>query len=509
MTAKMLINATDREELRVAIIRDNELDGFYVESERSENLTGNIYKATIERVEKSLQACFVHFGRDKNGFLPLNDIHPEYFLPPADPESKTPSINNMLKKGQEILVQVTKEMPGNKGPHLTTFLSFAGRFVVLTLGRKSAGISKKIEDEEERNRLKEIMNNVPLIEGTGYIVRTAAVKQPKKEIVQDINRLLRIWKNIRHNIQNAPPNSLIHKEQDVTLRTLRDYLTSDIDEVVVDDKDTFNNIISYMKIIAPRQQSKIKLFKENKQPIFDFYNIEDQIQSIYGNRTILKSGGSIVIEATEALISIDVNSGKGKVGKDIEGTAFNTNKEATVEIARQLRLKDVGGLVVIDFIDMKDRNHNREIEKLLKEECKKDKSKFDFGAISKFGLMELSRQRLRPSIEAVSYNTCTCCGGRGLIPSVEYASLNLLRRIRMGASREEIIKVKGVLSSDVTSYLQNRKRHELMEIEDSYKLEIELIPDNNLAPGRGELYFITSEEEISEKNQAVSDHPDQ
>ena len=509
MTAKMLINATDREELRVAIIRDNELDGFYIESERSGNLTGNIYKATIERVEKSLQACFVHYGRDKNGFLPLNDVHPEYFFPQETPGAETQPINNTLKKGQEILVQVTKEMPGNKGAHLTTFLSFAGRFVVLTLGRKSAGISKKIEDEEERNRLKEIMSNVQLMEGTGYIVRTAAAKQPKKEIIQDINRLLRIWKNIRQNIRNTPHNSLIHKEQDVTLRTLRDYLTSDIDEVVVDDKYTFNNIISYIKIIAPRQQSKIKLFKENKQPIFDFYQIEDQIQSIYDNRTTLKSGGSIVIEATEALISIDVNSGKGKIGKDIEGTAFNTNKEAAVEIARQLRLKDVGGLVVIDFIDMKDRNHNREIEKLLKEECKKDKSKFDFGAISKFGLMELSRQRLRPSIEAVSYNTCTCCGGRGLIPSVESSSLNLLRRIRIGALREDIIKVKGILSPDVTSYLQNRKRHELIEIEDSYKLEIELIPDNNLAPGKGDLYFITSKEEINEENQAISDHPDQ
>jgi ribonuclease E len=494
MTIKMLINAVETEEYRVAIIGDGILHGFHIETTAAEQVIGNIYKAVIERIEPSLQACFVNYGAEKSGFLSLPDVHPEYYLEGYIPKEDQglPPINKVLKKGKELLVQVTKEMPGAKGAQLTTYLSLASRYVVLTPGRTVGGVSKKIEDEGERSRLKEIMAQFTLPEGVGYIVRTAAVKQSKRELSRDLNRLLRIWKGIKENVKKAPALSLVHKEQDLCLRTLRDYLTREIKEIIVDDKETFTKIKEHIRVISPWHQRRIKLYKD-KSPIFDHYRVEEQIETIYGNRVELKSGGSIVIDPTEALISIDVNSGRGRTGKDIEATAFNTNREAAVEIARQLRLRDIGGLVVIDFIDMKDRSHNREIEKLLREETKEDRAKIDMSGISKFGLLELSRQRLRPSIESISYQVCRQCQGRGLVPSVESASLTLLRRIWVGASRGAVNQVKGLIPLDVSTYLQNKKRKELAELEARYGVEILLQTDLSLAPGEGSLEFVSEE----------------
>ena len=491
MTTKMLINAVEAEEYRVAIIKDGLLDGFYIESNTAEQITGNIYKGIVERIEPSLQACFVNFGSDKNGFLQAREIHPEYYLDHSELSEDHPPtpIEKILKKGQELLVQVTKEMPGRKGAQLTTYLSFASRYLVLMPGGKG-GVSKKIEDEEERLRLKSIMSQIKTPEGIGYIVRTAALKQNNKRLSRDLNRLLRMWKNIKENVKKATPLSLIHKEQDVCLRTLRDYFSSEITEVLVDDRETFAKVKDYMKIISPRHHRRVKLYKE-KLPIFAHYEIEKQIETIYGNKVPLKSGGSIVIDPTEALISIDVNSGRGKVGKDVESTAFNTNIEAGPEIARQLRLRDMGGLVVIDFIDMKDKKHIREVEKLLREETKKDRAKIDTSHISKFGLLELSRQRLRPSIESGSYQTCHYCEGRGLVPSVETASVSFLRRIWMGVSKKGVTQVKGVLPMVVATYLQNRKRKELAQLEYRYGVDIVLQGDPTLPPGSGKLDFLT------------------
>jgi len=490
MSIKMLINAVEAEEFRVAIIKDGLLDGFHIETTTAEQKIGNIYKASIARVEPSLQACFVNFGSDKNGFLQVSEIHPEYYAEEFELSKNhaPPPIEKLVKKGQELLVQVTKEMPGHKGAQLTTYLSLASRYLVLMPGKALSGISKQIEDEKERLRLKAIMNQFKLSEGVGFILRTSALKKNKKELSKDLNRLLRMWNNIKKEVKKAPTLSLIHKEQDICLRTLRDYFTADITEVLVDDKETFSKVKSYMKIISPRHQRRVKLYKD-KHPIFAHFEIEKQIDTIYSNKVPLKSGGAIVIDPTEALISIDVNSGRGRAEKDIENTAFKTNTEAASEIARQLRLRDMGGLVVIDFIDMKSKSHIKEIEKILREDTKKDRAKIDTAHISKFGLLELSRQRLRPSIESKSYQMCRYCQGRGLVPSVEAASVSFLRRIWMGVAKKGIKDVKGVLPIDVATYLQNKKRKELSQFELRYGVEIVLEGDPSLPPGGGRLEF--------------------
>ena len=491
MTTKILINAVEAEEYRVAIIKDGLLDGFYIETSTAEEKTRNIYKGVVERIQPSLQACFVNFGSNKNGFLQASEIHPEYYSENSEPaeDQPPPSVEKAVKKGQELLVQVTKEMPGRKGAHLTTYLSLASRYLVLTPGRTTGGISKKIEDEKERQRLKSIMKKFKLPEGIGYIVRTAALKQSKKELSRDLNRLLRMWKDIKERVKKAPTLSLIHKEQDICLSTLRDYFTNETTEVLVDDKETFAKVKNYMKVISPRHQRRVKLYKE-KRPIFAHYELEKQIETIYSNDVHLKSGGSIVIDPTEALISIDVNSGGSRRGKDVESTAFKTNIEAASEIARQLRLRDMGGLVVIDFIDMRNKKHIRDVEKLLREETKKDRAKIDTSHISKFGLLELSRQRLRSSIESRSYQTCQYCQGRGLIPSVESASVSFLRRIWMGISKKGVIQAKGALPLEIATYLQNKKRKELAELESRYGVDIVLEGDPSIAPGNGKLEFL-------------------
>jgi ribonuclease E len=494
MTIKMLINAIDTEEYRIALIKDGVLDGFHIETTSAEAKIGNIYKGQAQRIEPSLQACFVNFGGDKNGFLQAADIHPEYYLEETHPrkDRTIPPIEKVLKKGQELLVQIRKEMPGHKGAQLTTYLSFAGRYLVLMPGG-TGGISKKIDDEKERQRLKTVMSDLKIPDGIGYIVRTAAEKTSKKELSSDLNRLLRMWKNIRENVKKAPPLTLIHKEQDLCLRTLRDYFSSEITEVLVDDKDTFIKVKDYMKIISPRHQRAVKLYK-GKQPLFAHYEIEKQIEAIYSGKVYLKSGGSLVIESTEALIAIDVNSGRGRGGKDIETTAFNTNQEAAVEIARQLRLRDMGGLIVIDFIDMRNKNHIREVEKILREEIKKDRAKMNISHISKFGLLELSRQRLRPSIESRSYELCHHCQGRGLVLSVGPAAVAFLRQISMALSNKGIKQVNGVLPVEVATYLQNIKRKELTSLESRYDVEIFLKGDPTVPPGGGKLDFVREEE---------------
>jgi ribonuclease E len=491
MTTKMLINATDPEEYRIAFIKDGELDGFHIETSTVEQKKGNIYKGVVVGVDKRLQACFVNYGSEKNGFLPADEIHYEYHQTEglSDREKKAPPLEKIIKKGQELLVQVSKEMPGRKGAHLTTYVSFAGRYLVLTPGRTINGVSRKIEDEEERQRLKTVMGNLTLPEEIGYIVRTVAVGQNKRELSRDLNRLLRMWSDIRKRVKRAPTFSLLHKEQDICLRTLRDYFNSDVSEILVDDKDTFHQAKAYMKIISPRHQRRVKLY-EKKRPIFDQYNIEKEIESIYRDQVNLKSGGSIVVDATEALISIDVNSGRGKIGKNIETMAYETNLEAAREIARQLRLRDLGGLVVIDFIDMKDRKHNREVEKTIREELKKDRAKTDTSHISKFGLLELSRERLSPSIESRSYQTCHYCHGRGTVMSVESAAVSHVRRIWVGLVKGGVTQVNGILPIDVANYLQNRKRKELTDLEDRYGVDIVIQGDSSTPPGEGKLEFI-------------------
>lgn len=485
---KMLINAVDPEEYRIAILKDGELDEFYIATSTREETKGNIYKGTVVRIERSLQAAFINYGADKNGFLSMGEIHPEYYESEGlVSNTKTaPQIEKVLKKGTEILAQVTKEREGKKGAYLTTYISLAGRYLVLTPGRPNSGISQKIEDEEERQRLKSVMNELNLPEEIGYIVRTAASGQKKRTIDRDLKNLLRMWDDIKKRAEKEPARSLLFKEADLGLRTLRDYFSAEVDEVLVDDKETLLEIKDFMKVISPRHQKRVRLYKE-KTPIFSEYGIEKQIEQIYSSRVPLKSGGSIVIDPTEALISIDVNSGSATRSRGIENTAYKTNLEAATEIARHLRLRDIGGLVVIDFIDMKEPKHIRDLIKKVKEETKRDRAKMNFSNISKFGLMELSRQRLRPSIESKSYQICEYCQGRGIVRSVEASAVSFLRQIWLGASKGNIETVTGTLPSNISNYLLNKKRSEIVELEKRYGVSIEIQANPNLSPWEGDI----------------------
>ena len=490
MTNRMLINAIEKEELRIAIIKDRRLEEFYIETAISQEKIGNIYIGIVDHVEPSLQACFVNFGGEKNGFLPISEIHPEYYSIQYNhiEQNKYLPIEKLINKGQPLLVQITKEMPGQKGPQLTTYLSIASRYLVLMPGG-SRGISKKIEDETERLRLKKIMEELDVPDGIGYVVRTAAYKQSKREILKDFNRLLRIWNRIKRDAKKAHIPSLLHKEQDICLRVIRDYFTSEISEIWVDELDTFHEVRNYMKIISPRHQKKVKLYKEDI-PIFAYYDIEKEIEDIYNNRVSLKSGAYIVIEPTEALISIDVNSGSARIGKDLESTAFKINMEAAFEIARQLRLRDIGGLVVIDFIDMKNKSHIKQVEKQLRNELKSDRAKINMLHISSLGLLELSRQRIRPSVEMKSYQICEYCNGRGLVQSVESAAVSFLRKIKILIHHKGLKKIKGILPTNVATYLFNNKKSELLRLESKYKINILIEPDSNLSPGGGDIRLI-------------------
>jgi ribonuclease E len=468
---KIIINASDPEECRVAMLdSDGRLQEYYSDAGYRLQCLSNIYKGVIQNIEPSLQAVFVNFGHDRNGFLQLTDIHPEYFL--MEDGGRAPDLKKCLKKGQPLLVQVLKEPGRVKGASLTTYISLAGRFVVLTPGRDHVGVSRKIESDKERQRLRAIAEGLPVPEGCGYIVRTVAEERSKKELAEDLYQVHTLWEDIRRQAQDAPAPSLIYREQDLAIKILRDHYTSDVREILVDDQATCQKIVDYIKLIAPGQQKIVKLHKE-KRPIFARHQLEEQLATIFQTSVRLKSGGSIVITPTEALVSIDVNSGKGTREGNLEDTAFNTNLEAAEEVARQLRLRDLGGLVVVDFIDMREEKHRREVERRIRDAAKQDKAKTDFGVISKFGLLELTRQRLRPSIELGSFAICPHCQGRGLVKTAESASLAFLRQVsHLLFSRREIGEIQARLHPEVANFLVNYKRLDLSRLEERHRSRV-------------------------------------
>ncbi|MFH1136706.1 MAG: Rne/Rng family ribonuclease [Pseudomonadota bacterium] len=489
----MIINAADPEECRIALVEDGRLEEFYTDSSLKELKLGNIYKGVIHNVEPSLQAAFVNYGADRNGFMQLGEIHPEYFNidPPARGQI---DIRKALLRGQEIMVQVTKEQTDIKGAALTTYISLAGRFTVLMPGREHVGVSRKIESEEERLRLKKIAQELTAPEGCGFIIRTVAEGRNKKDIARDLSFLSRLWEDIRKRGMELSPPVLLHKEQDLALRTIRDHFTPEIKEILIDDPDVYDRAVEYMKVIAPRHYKLVKLLRD-KRPIFSKYQIEEQTEAIFSNKVRLKSGGAIVINPTEALVSIDVNSGRSTKEARLEDTAFKTNMEAAEEVARQLRIRDLGGLIVVDFIDMRDQKHQREVEKALKTEAKKDKAKIELGRISKFGLLEMSRQRIRPPIEFGTFHVCDYCGGRGVVRSVETTALAVLRVISQKISKGSVEKVVGKLNPAVANYLLNKKRQELTGIEHRFNLFIQLEGDPSILPAQTELEFIKRDSE--------------
>ncbi|MCP4104759.1 MAG: Rne/Rng family ribonuclease [Desulfobacteraceae bacterium] len=495
MSVKILINASDPEECRIAMIKDSKLEEFHIESAAKEITQGNIYKGVITRVEPGLQSVFVDYGAERNGFLQKNEIHSDYF---QDNHTGDRSLKNIVKRGQEVLVQVTKSPVMKKGAMLTTFVSLPGRYVVLMPGSKNRGISRKIEDEAERARLKEIVGKLKLPEGFGLIVRTAGIDCTKTLMNKDLKYLLKLWQNInKKGVKESAP-ALLYKERNIVLRSLRDYFTTDVSEILIDDATVHNEVKEFINIISPKHKKIVKLYNGAK-PVFTKHELENQIASIFESRVSLKSGGSIVISQTEALVAIDVNSGKGIHTKSVEQTAFMTNIEAAEEVARQLRLRDLGGLIVIDFIDMKDSKHNQKVEKAIKEHVKRDKARTKMGKISRFGLMEMSRQRIRPSIEYGSYLPCKYCQGKGLLPSVETLGLSFLRKLQIETLKGEYSTVKVIVPHEVADYLLNKKRKELLELEMRRDICIRVQGDSTMLPKHSEI--ICEKSEKSEKSE--------
>ncbi len=480
MTTKILINAQDADENRIATIKDNKLEEFHIETASRQAAQGNIYKATVTRVEPSLQAVFVDYGGHKNGFLQQSEIHSDYF---HDVDSKAhQKLTNLIKKGQELIVQVTKDPIGQKGAMLTTFISLPGRLAVLMPGNTTRGVSRKIEDEDERKRLVSIVKSLDIPEGFGMIVRTAGRGATKTMLRNDLRYLMRVWDNINTMGIKSKAPSLLYKEQTLAVRSLRDYFTNDVTEILIDHPDVVKEVRDFIHIIAPKQKKIVKQYTGEK-PIFTKYQLEEQIASIYKKSVPLKSGGFLVIEQTEALVSIDVNSGKSTKKKNIEETAFHTNMEAGEEIARQLRLRDLGGLIVVDYIDMREKKHKSEITKSLKKHLKIDKAKTNVGGITKFGLLEMSRQRIRHSITYGSFELCPHCRGRGQIPSVETQGLAVLRQLTLKTLKPEIKEVTALLPKNVAHFLLNRKKEEILDIESKRNVTVTLKDEPDMISG--------------------------
>ncbi len=480
MTTKILINASDPEECRIAKVKDSKLEELHFETTAREITHGNIYKGVIARVEPGLQSVFVDYGAERHGFLQKHEIHSDYY---QDNHTGEDSIKNLVKKGQELMVQVVKDPIMKKGAMLTTFISLPGRHLVLMPGSKSRGISRKIEDEGERKRLKEIVGGLKVPDGFGVIVRTAGINASKTLLAKDLRYLLRLWKNINEKGVEEKAPALLYKEQNLILRSIRDYLTTEVSEILIDDEDAFNEVRELMNLIGPKGSKMVKHFRGAK-PIFTKYQLEEQISSIFEKRVSLKSGGSIVIDQTEALVAIDVNSGKAIRNKSVEATAYQANLEAAEEIARQLRLRDLGGLIVIDFIDMRDAKHRREVEKALKGHVKIDKARTKVGRISAFGLLEMSRQRIRPSIEFGTYVPCRVCAGKGLIPSTETLGLSCMRRLQIESLKDPDTELVATVPEDVADYLLNHKRREILDLEVRRERTIRIEGSRDMRPDK-------------------------
>jgi ribonuclease E len=485
----MIINAVHPEEFRIAIVEGQSLEGFFIETAARTKISGNLYKGIVTHVQPSLQAAFVNYGVDRNGFLPLSDIHPEYF---SDEIEEPVRIQDVIHPGQQVLIQVVKEEIGSKGALLTTYISLAGRDVVLMPGQSQRGVSRKIEDETQRERLRTVVNDLRMPEEFGVILRTAAEHRTKREIVQDFNHLMKIWEEIKKQVEDAPAPTLIHKDQDLALRILRDYFNPNIKTILVDDREVYKRVKEFLHIISPIHQRVVKLYKD-EGPITNKFNLEDQIEQIFLKRVPLKSGGSLFIDSTEALVAIDVNSGRTNGNGVLEEMVYKVNVEAAAEIARQLRLRDLGGLIVIDFIDMRDSRHAREVERCFREEIKKDKAKITVGRISRFGLLELSRQHLGLNIMRGSFGECPLCNGTGLVRSTEALALTNLRKIWLTLSHKKAAMVRATFHVDVANYLLNRKRGDLIQLEERYKTNIIIEGSSSVLPHEGHVEYIAGE----------------
>ena len=474
---RMLINATQREELRVAIVDGQALYDLDIEIPSKEQKKANIYKGRITRVEPSLEACFVDYGAERHGFLPLKEISRQYFIPGVD--HNRAGIRDLLKEGQELLVQVDKEERGNKGAALTTFISLAGRYLVLMPNNpRAGGVSRRIEGDDRAN-LKEVLDQLNLPEDMGLIIRTAGMGREGEELQWDLDYLLQVWKAIADAAEARHSPFLIYQESKLIIRALRDYLRNDIGEILIDSEELYNDARDFVQQVMPQNLRKLKIYKDTV-PLFSRFQIETQIENAFERTVRLPAGGAIVIDQTEALTAIDINSAKATKGGDIEETAFNTNLEAAVEIARQLRIRDAGGLIVIDFIDMDSPKHQRDVEEKLKDALRHDRARVQIGRISRFGLLEMSRQRLRPSLGESTQQVCPRCDGHGRVRSVESLSLSVLRLVEEQAMKENTGQVLVQAPANVANFLLNEKRKAVAEIELRHDVPIIVVADDKL-----------------------------
>ncbi|HEX2223619.1 MAG TPA: Rne/Rng family ribonuclease, partial [Thermoanaerobaculia bacterium] len=477
MSRKMLINAQRPEELRIAVVQGNALENYQVDVAESGQTRGNIYRGVIANIQPSLNAAFIDYGAERHGFLAIQDVVPEayYHLPRNGGQ---PRIEEVLEKGKPIVVQISKDPLSQKGAALTTSLSLAGRYLVLTPFDDTRGVSRKVEDEDTRKKLKTLANGLDLPQGCGIIVRTNALDQTKATLSRDLAALLRLWKRVQTAALDGKGTRLLYTDQDLILQALRDYLDSSIDEVLVDDDEAFHKAKAYMQAFMPRAKTRLTRYAD-RLPLFSRFDLEPQIDRIFQRRVELPSGGSIVIDGTEALTAVDVNSGRSTRAATQEETAVHTNLEAAAEVARQLRLRDLGGLVVVDFIDMRASKNQRKVEKVLRDAMKADKARSTVGKISPNGLLEINRQRIHQALQLRTHRPCPTCDGVGRLASEEMVSLSILRRIEARAASGSIQGVRIGLHPELADSLQNTRRKELADLEAEFDITIEVIA----APG--------------------------
>jgi ribonuclease E len=492
---RMLINATQQEELRVALVNGQRLYDLDIEPTTRQQKKSNIYKGKITRIEPSLEAAFVDFGAERHGFLPLKEISREYFKTSV---SGRPNIKDVIEEGQEVIVQVDKEERGNKGAALTTMISLAGRYlVVMPNNARAGGISRRIEGDE-RNQIRDAMRDVTVPNNMGVIVRTAGIGRESQDLQWDLDYLCLLWDSIKGASETRSAPCLLLQESNVVIRAIRDYLREDIGEVLIDDKAVYEEAQSFVQHVMPQYENKIKRY-DDTTPLFSRYQIEAQIETAFQREVKLPSGGSIVIDTTEALISIDINSSRSTKGVDIEDTAVNTNLEAADEIARQLRLRDIGGLIVIDFIDMTSNKNQREVENRVKDALEIDRARVQVGRISRFGLLEMSRQRLRPSLGETSGHVCPRCDGTGVVRDMRSLSLSLIRLIEEEATKDNTAQVRVIAPLEISTFLTNEKRSEIIDIETRHKTQISIIPNPNFQTPHYEVSRLRENESVADE----------
>lgn len=477
MTRRMLINAQAPEEVRVAIVSGRTLDTYEVAAAESGMYRGNVYRGIVTSIQSALEAAFVDIGVERDGLLRADDVVPAARHRKTD--ERRPRVDKMLDKGQPILVQVARDGSGRKGPLVTSNVSLAGRYVVLMPYEDTRGVSRKVEDDEIRAKIKERLSQISVPEGCGVIVRTNAVDQPKTTLNRDLNALLRLWKKIRKEFNTGKGPKLIYSDQDLIVQALRDTLDATVEEVLVDDDAAFEKARDYMQNFMPRAKTRLVRYTE-RMPLFSRFELEEQIDRIYHRQVGLPGGGGIVIEGTEALTAVDVNSGRGSRGGSQEEMALATNLQAAREVARQLRLRDIGGLVVVDFIDMRSSKNQRHVEKEMRDAMREDKARFAVGRISPNGLLEINRQRIKKALQLRTSRACPTCSGSGTIPSPEMVGLNLLRRIETRAVTGTLERVRVELHPELADAIQNGRRHEITALEQEFDIRIEIIAATRL-----------------------------